>query len=123
MPSHAPPAPNSPTPSPESSMQLFHIGVEIGKLHSKTDRITHSLDHLILILSKFAHSPTPTSSHAPHHPPSTATESRMQTLMRSLHYAMPLAKFLLWAAPRILIAWGLAQGWLAAAWRWLLHLL
>ena len=57
--------------------------------------------------------------------PSAATTPRKSGLAATLRkwqhrlsFAEPLGKLIIWIAPRALIAWGLAQGWLLAAWRW-----
>ena len=117
----------SPTPSSENSGSLFHIGVEVGRLHGKLDRITYLLDTLIRILQSQA--PTPSRRIQPATIPksrSTATPSRIPKWMRKVSLELLLwlaAKSGMWLLqyllPATMIAWAALNGLGALLAKWI----
>lgn len=55
----------------------------------------------------------------PEPPPSPSrTDTPMDTWMKRVSYLAPALRAVMYVLPRLLIALGIAQGWLQALWRW-----
>jgi hypothetical protein len=86
-----------------------------------------AMDRRIDLLQRMILSQGLWSSGSPPTPERTATIpsmlfSRLKDAWSAMSTLSVWGKALMWLAPRAIIAWGLAQGWAASAWRWLLGL-
>jgi hypothetical protein len=84
-----------------------------------TDRRIDLLQQMILSQASRSNQPPPQK---------TATMrsmlfSRVKDIWSAVSTLSVWGKLLVWLAPRLIIAWGLAQGWAGMAWRWLRWLL
>ncbi len=109
-------------PDPKDSTTLPHnylaqLLVAVGRVEGKVDNQARSHDMLIQILTRSAsQQPMPTAPQS-----SGSIDPQKIHLAERLFNILPtLWQIILWLVPRLVIGWGLAEGWIGMAWHWVL---